>query len=248
MIYHVLAGDSLLQEFQEARIEGETIVCRECLIAGPVDSEMTDGFWTDRGRFVLAEYGEDEIAYQERVADQLTRLTEMSADDEVNLWFEYELFCSTNLWFCLSLLKNTGAKLYRVEPITLAEPDRWSGFANSDAKDLRECFEGRAEISSEDLRLGVALWDAYRTDDRPSLSKLAAAESACFPYLSEVCSAAIDREAKACQILSEIRREGAAGFAEIFAEFVKRAGVYGYGDTQVQNFLAQLDSSESSSV
>ena len=99
MIYHVLPGDSVAEEFKKTNIDGQTIVCREALVAGPLDGENLDEFWDQRAKFILTEYGEDEIEYHEKVADPLNLLTELTPDDEVNLWFEYELFCSVHLWF-----------------------------------------------------------------------------------------------------------------------------------------------------
>ena len=92
MIYHVLPGDSVATEFKKNNIDGEKIVCREALVAGPLDGESLDEFWDLRAKFILTEYGEDEIEYHEKVADPLNLLTELTSDDEVNLWFEYELF------------------------------------------------------------------------------------------------------------------------------------------------------------
>ena len=131
MIFHVLAGDSLVEEFKKTGIEGEVIVCREAFVDGPVDAETTDEFWEQRARFILAGYGDDEIEYHEKVADELNKLTELTSDGEVNLWFEYELFCSVNMWFCLWLLEPTGAAVYRVEPIGLDQEADGTGSQSS---------------------------------------------------------------------------------------------------------------------
>lgn len=91
MIYHVLPGDSLVEEFKKTKIEGDVIVCRECLIVGDVDAETLPEFWEQRARFILSEYGDDEIEYHDRVADELAKLLELDKADGVNLWFEYEV-------------------------------------------------------------------------------------------------------------------------------------------------------------
>ena len=177
MIYHVLPGDSLAAEFNKTDIEGGVIVCRECLIVGPVDAETPHEFWDERARFILSEYGEDEIEFHERVADELEKLADVEADDEVNLWFEYELFCSVNMWFCLSLLRDSGAAVYRVEPVMLTAADRWKGFGKAEVDDLRKCFETRKYLNVEDVELGAALWDVYRRNDHTQLKDLAAKAS-----------------------------------------------------------------------
>jgi hypothetical protein len=246
MIYHVLPGDSLAEEFHKTDINGEVIICREALISGPIDAGSLDDFWQQRARFILTEYGEDEIEYHERVAAELNKLTELTPDDEVNLWFEYELFCSVNMWFCLSLLRETGAKIYRVEPIGLDKDKRWDGFGYFVADDLKACFEMRTGLSNDDVDLGTRLWNAYRRKDELELKQLGRNGNAAFPCLNEVVAAANEQDIQPLEILRAITSEGKKDFDKIFVEFKKRAGVYGYGDVQLQRLLDHLSSKPSS--
>ncbi|MBV9216537.1 MAG: hypothetical protein JO053_10195 [Acidobacteria bacterium] len=242
MIYHVLPGDAQVSEFQKTKIDGEIIVCREALIDGPIDADSIDEFWHQRASFILSEHGDDEIEYHEKVADPLNKLTELTGEDEVNLWFEYELFCSVNMWFCLSLLEGTGAAVYRVEPIGLDEEDRWNGFGKFTAEEMLAAYELRTKLSDDDIKLGADLWRAYSKGDLAELTTLGKTESLAFPYLSEVTAAAAEQDIRPLEAVREIIAGGETDFAEIFAEFKKRAGVYGYGDTQVQKLIDQLSS------
>src|SRR5690349_23547808 len=119
MIYHVLPGDAQVEDFRKTEIPGELIVFREALVTGPIDAVDVNEFWDQRAHFVLSEYAEDEISYHEKVADEILRISEIGPDDEVNLWFEFELFCSVNFWYCLNELKDSGAEVYRVAPFNL---------------------------------------------------------------------------------------------------------------------------------
>jgi len=237
MIYHVLPGDSLVEEFKKAGIGGEIIVCREALVVGPVDAETPFEFWDERARFILGEYGEDEILFHERVADELEKLSDIEPEDEVNLWFEYELFCSVNMWFCLSLLAGSGAAIFRVEPSILGKNDRWEGFGQAGPDELNRCFETRRLFVEADIKLGADLWEAFRRRDRVRLRELSDSPSTLFPYLKEVCDAAIEKETRPAEIVAEIMSEGITDFAELFPEFKRRAGVYGYGDLQVESLM-----------
>ena len=242
MIYHVLPGDAVAGVFKEAEINGEMIVCREVFVTGPIDAATPLEFWDERAKFILSEYGEDEIVYHETVADELTRLADMTEDDEVYLWFEYELFCSVNMWCCLSLLNHTSATVYRVEPIGLEVDNRWDGFGKFEADDLKACFEMRTKLSSEDVALGATLWQAYRHKDFDQLKELSKNATDAFPYLSEVAAAAILQESEPLAVVRAITSGGEKDFGKIFAEFKKRAGVYGYGDLQVERLLDQIGS------
>ena len=240
MIYHVLPGDGQVREFTQLSLKGELIVCREALVDGPIDAPTLDEFWQHRARFVLSEHGDDEIEYYEKVADPLNKLSETGETDEVNLWFEYELFCSVNMWFCLSLLAETGAAVYRVEPVGLGEGDRWDGFGHFQADDLRASFDTRKRLTPEDIALGNSLWQAYRNKDHSLLTKLGKTQAAAFPFLSEVVTAAVEQEVRPIETIRAITGGGETDFGKIFVEFRKRAGVYGYGDLQVQRLLDSI--------
>ncbi|MGB7207363.1 MAG: DUF1835 domain-containing protein [Pyrinomonadaceae bacterium] len=240
MNFHVMPGDSTEAEFRKANIEGDVIVCRECLISGDIDAESLPEFWEQRARFILSAFGEDEIEYHEKVADELAKLIDLPDGTEVNLWFEYELFCSVNMWFCLYLLHEADAEIYRVEPIVLKPEDRWKGFGGLDARELKMCFEGRKKLTPEDVTLGANLWNAYRHNDHSRLLELSKVNTAHFPYLEEVCEAAINKETRPLEILQYIRADGFKTFSEIFPEFVSRAGEYGFGDVQIKYMLEKL--------
>ena len=51
---HVLPGDSLRPEFEKTNLDGDIIVCRECLISGDVDADSLPEFWDQRARFILS--------------------------------------------------------------------------------------------------------------------------------------------------------------------------------------------------
>jgi hypothetical protein len=242
MIYHVLPGDAQLSDFRGASIAGEVIVCREALISGPLDSSDLEAFWNARANHILTGYGEDEIEYHEKVANELNRLTELTPEDEVNLWFEYELFCSANMWFCLSLLEPTEATVYRVEPIGLKEENRWSGFGGFTSDDMYAAFQLRSKLDVADIQLGAEMWRAYSSGDFSKLTSLASGASDCFPYVGEVAAAAAEQDLRPREVVKEITAHGESDFDKIFAEFRKRAGVYGYGDLQVQHLIDQLSS------
>ena len=240
MIYHVLPGDAQVEEFRKTGLEGELIVFREALIAGPIEEANIDEFWDRRARFILSEYGEDEIDYQEKVADELLRLEDVGERDEVNLWFEFELFCSVNYWFCLNQLKDSGAKIFRVAPVDASPDNVWEGFGKHTSDDLRTCFESRVELTGEDIETGSQLWKAFRDRDNLRLRELCDYRSPAFPFLKEVCEAAVDIEVRPAEIVREIVVSGKRELEEVFPEFRSRAGVYGFGDLQVEKLIERV--------
>ena len=240
MKLHVLAGDSLAEVFKKTGLEGDAVVCRECLIDGNLGGELLWDFWKTRASYISAAYDATKEDYYRKVVGEFLKLVRGDAD-EINLWFEYDLFCQTNMWFILSLLAKVPLKnVFRVEPGV--RESIWSGFGNHDVEQLRKCFENRTRFTFDEVQLGVGLWHAYKTGDLNHLEKLSAQNSKCFPYLREACSAEIDRKKnnRPQQTLRNILNRGKKDFAEIFKEFTAAEGVYGFGDLQVKLMLNQI--------
>ena len=240
MIYHVLPGDAQVEEFRKTGLEGELIVFREALITGPIDAIDVNEFWNRRAQFILAEYGEDVIDYHEKVADEIIQLADVEEGDELNLWFEYELFCSVNMWFCLDQLAGSSAEIYRIAPINASPDDVWKGFGEHEAGDLLTCFESRTAFTNEDLETGVQLWNAYKDRDSGRLKTLGEYRSPCFPFLKEVCDAAAEIETRPARLVAQLKESGFDTLEKAFPEFQKRAGAYGFGDLQVERLLNSL--------
>ena len=237
MNVHVLPGDSLAAEFRKTGLDGEVVVCRECLVAGDKSGTTLEEFWERRSNFIALEYAGDPIEYQENVAYELEKLIGLPAGTEVNLWFEYELFCQANMWFCLDLLENSEAAVFRIEPLNVSPDDIWKGFGKLDAAELVNCYEGRTQFSDEDISTGSKLWTAFRESDAGELLRLGKHRSPCFPFLREVCEAAAEIDTRPMDIVREIKSGGKDDVESVFPEFQKRAGVYGFGDLQVELLL-----------
>ena len=236
MILHVLPGDAIVEKFEAGGLEGEVAVCREALVDGDLSGDMLPAFWETRAQSLAT----DDVDYHEKVVREFNKLTALQSGSEINLWFEYELFCQTNMWFCIDLISNTTADVYRIAPITLSEDEIWDGFANLEADDLRTCFDSRVKLSAQDMELGSNLWSAYKAGDMAELERLSHSDSQAFPMLREVCVAALERESRPRAVVSEIVNEGKSEFGDVFREFKARAGVYGYGDTQVKKIWQDL--------
>ncbi len=241
MILHVLPGDATVNAFEDSGIEGEIAVCRECLVDGDLSGSTLPEFWENRaaisGRRVS---GCKCVTITKRLFPSLQSLPSCGPDSQISLWFEYELFCQTNMWFCLSLLAESTADIFRVAPVKLSDENVWEGFGGLTPRDMKECFDARVKLSPDDIRLGSDLWSAYRISDHQKLEELSRIESDVFPKIREVCVAAIEKDSRPKEVIREIIRNGVSEFDEVFREFKDRAGVYGYGDAQVKKIWQDL--------
>src|SRR5687768_5790002 len=99
---HILNGDCLFDPLQEASVNGDYFVCRECLIEGPVAADSLDNFLKQRAEYISKEYRVKEDEYLNRTASVFRQLTQLPEFSNLYLWFEDDLFCQVNLWFILS--------------------------------------------------------------------------------------------------------------------------------------------------
>lgn len=103
MTYHILNGDCLAHTFPNAKLPGEIIVARECLIEGDLHGDSLDEFLKTRASYIRMTYQEQNRYYTE-VAKEFEKLINAPDNSEFNLWFGYDLFCRANMWFIISLL------------------------------------------------------------------------------------------------------------------------------------------------
>jgi hypothetical protein len=240
--YHILTGDSLAGTFRRTNIEGPVVISRECLIDGPVSDDNPELFWKKRSEFVRSAFGADPREYYETVKTEFDKIQEISADDEVNLWFENDLFCQANMWFTISLLnKRNITRVFRVSPL-VRTGNKWEGFGRHTANDLLQCFEKRQFFTKGDFKLGENLWDAYRTADVVALAFFSRSLSPCFPFLEDVCRAEVERKrnARPKKVLEDLLAKGYTDFSDIFTQFTATEGIYGYGDLQIERMLKEL--------
>lgn len=242
MKVHVICGDALVNTFKRTRLEGDIIIHRECLIDGPVVADTMEIFWDERAAFLSEKVKHTQEQYVKTVKNEFDKLLSLSPADEIFLWFEHDLFCQINLWFTIFLLnKQKFRNVYRVSPLLLSGR-KWDGFGMHTATDLENCFSKRVSFAKGDFKLGENLWEAYRQEDIVALAIYSKSLSPCFPCLDEVCKAEIERKrnARPQRALEEILSKGYTSFNDIFIQFSKKEGIYGFGDTQVDHMLKDL--------
>jgi hypothetical protein len=246
-IVHILNGEGLAGQLLSAELAGAYIVFNECLIDGPVAPTASLAFWAGRAVYIGRHFGVREADYAAKVLSEFDKLAEVPPHAELHFWFEHDLFCQANLWFLLAWLADRGhaGPVWRVSPVTPAGVDMWTGFGQADAALLRAALRMRVPIAAADLALGKSLWQAYARRDHAALLALAAQPSAAFQHLPEVCRAHVERFpeeglGRPQRLLVALQQRFEGDFAQIFEEFRRVEGIYGFGDTQVQAMLAAL--------
>lgn len=239
MEIHILNGDALIDRMKAAGFEN-LIVCREALVEGPIDAIDINDFWKIRAAYLVDE--EEPRNYFDYVVSEFNKLKEIPADAPINLWFGDDLFCQANLWFLINYLEQLGraSTLFRVFPLIRNEQGRWNEFGGLGPNEFRASYENRVALTRADVALAENLWNAYAAGNLKTLQSLSATPTHAFHDLEKVVQAHIDRPERPQRVLQEIMDSGVTDFNKLFPAFFKREGIYGLGDTQVKNILANM--------
>lgn len=237
-IFHITNGDYLAVDLKKTSIDGEIIVCREALVSGNLNADSLEEFWKIRSQSVAEDYNVTKESYYEKSVTEFEKILNIPKGSEVNLWFEDDLFCQVNLWFCISLLSNrNGLKIYRVFPKTNAQND-WKGFNCSNESDLEKSLKSKVLINGNDIELAIKLLKAYQNNDINSLRQLSKSQSNCFHFLREVIDAYINIKPK--DFIKNQFENGLIDFDSVFKKFQEELGIFGFGDLQVKKIYEKI--------
>jgi hypothetical protein len=245
--YHILNGDCLAEQLRHTKINHDFIVCRECLIEGPLIATNPNEFWDIRAKFIAESFNVSVADYFSKTVTELKKTDDLPDYSEVCLWFENDLFCQTNMWFILSMLSNRpGLKLFRVFPAIENKADLWKGFGTANTERLEQSYAAKIPFTPMDIESGKNLWTAYQNGDLNKLKELSEYQSACFEHLKEVCQAHCDRfpgdgnPGRPEKLVKELINTHSKEFHEVFAEFSAKEGIYGFADLQIKNMYDKL--------
>jgi hypothetical protein len=245
-MYHILNGDSLREQFPE-ELKGEILITRECLIDGDVQGSLNGDFFEIRTKFIRDCYGKDgETFYRQNIVTEFIKMRTIPEDADVNLWFEDDLFCQTNLWFVTNVLNDK--PLNRIYYLIRPKDGSEYSFGGMNRSELLCSYQNRIPINTSELNLFSELWKSYQSNDCEHMQKIAGKLDSKFPFLVPAVHAHIDRiptaenPGRIIQTLADIINDlGTTEFVPIFKEFKKRAGIYGLGDMQIRNILAKMN-------
>lgn len=241
---HILNGDALKDIFPTS-ISGDQIIMRECLVDGNVTGDTLEDLFDTRATFISENFPEfTKTDYFEKTVPEISKLLSIYGDTDINLWFEEDLFCQVNFWFCVNTLVEAGREdnLYLISP---KEPHQYA-FGYCSTAELEQLFENKAPI--HEPLLIKKLWVNYKSGNLKELKNIAGQLKSKFPFIETAVQAHIDRAPNDEEngvpyktLRSIINELGTTDFKSVFEEFTKRLPIYGFGDTQVKKILKKIE-------
>lgn len=156
MKVHILNGDCLQSTLQAEN----AFIMREILIEGPLKAATLEAFYRQRALYLEKTYAISTAEYSKKTVSEFEKMQQIPDHSEVNLWFDYDLFCFVNLLFVIQLIhQNKTLQLFLVRPLREPRFRIWRGFDGHRQADLQQAFSQRKRIRSRDLLFLNSLWN-----------------------------------------------------------------------------------------
>ena len=245
---HITNGNSLTDYLRELDFTEDILTWQEMLCEGPtipaIDSEA---FFKLRATFLKSTY-DIEVDTNERIKE-LSKLNDTDHYSEINLWFEYDLFCHINLLGVINLLhqKEINKPLYLICSGRVQGEKSLKGLGELNPEQLRSHYKNKVLLTQDDINLAIALWRTYCGKDHNILKPYIVTKSN-FKYMSNCLKAHLERfpDSKSglskleANMLKIIRENSVKSEHHLLGYALNYQGYYGYGDSQLKRIIRKL--------
>ena len=248
---HITNGDSFTQRLQKLRFKGEIITWREMLCEGKTVTNVgSEAFWKTRFDFLHKNYNVSKSWFVEKTLKEYRSLCNHKQEEEIILWFEYDLFCQINMLAVISWLK-THRRHVQISLVCSGKEDETNRlYALNDLSDdqIRKLFKKRVELSQDDIEFADYVWQLYCSDNPIRLEHLTDFDHYQFKYLGEALKTHLKRFPTIKNGLNEIENrvlhvaaeEKPKSRKELLSSLLVNQGWYGFGDSQYERILKNL--------
>jgi hypothetical protein len=250
---HILNGDSTMVGFQQTGLEGDTMVWREVLSEGPLLADVSSaGFWEMRCQWICKTFDDCDTEYQRDMVDHLGILTQ--PHNEINLWFEYDLHCQSNMLGVMNYLKQladlSAPDIYLISPHSFPGKPNFGGMGELNGEELMYLYDNiRVQLGEVDFVIAAEAWNIYVQHNAEALKQylsdttfwgsLHCLKDALHAHLKR-----LETNARGLnyieQKLLDIYNGGITGQQEVCMAFWETEKIYGLGDLEVGLYLTKL--------
>ncbi len=248
---HITNGDIFTQRLRELKFKGEIITWREMLCEGKTVTNVgSEAFWKTRFDFLHKNYNVSKSWFVEKTLKEYRSLCNHKQEEEIILWFEYDLFCQINMLAVISWLK-THRRHVQISLVCSGNEDdtnRLYGLGDLSDEQIKELYKTRVELSQDDIEFADYVWQLYCSDNPIRLEHLTDFEQYHFNYLGEALKTHLRRFPTIKNGLNEIENRVLQVAAEekpkskkqLLRSLLSDQGWYGFGDSQYDRILKNL--------
>ncbi len=250
-LLHITNGDSFTNTLKSLPLKGDIITWREMLCEGKTLCNVgSESFWKTRYEFLSKNYKVSKSWFVEKTLKEYRSLCNHKQQDQIVLWFEYDLFCQINMLAVLSWLKThrRHAEISLICSGKEDETDRLFGLNELSQQQLLNLYENRIKLTQDDIEYADYVWQLYCSDNPIRLENLGSYKDFQFNYLSDAVKAHLQRfptiknglnqvENRILQIANE---EKPNSQKDLLGNILKNQGYYGFGDSQYERILHKM--------
>lgn len=248
---HITNGDVTTEILNNLNIEGEIITWREMLCEGKTTTDVgSEDFWKTRFDFFSNVYQVTKKTFIDFTLKEYRNLCKQN-QDEIILWFDYDLFCQVNMLAVVSWLKKyrKGSKITIVQAGASDNYDKLVGFGHLSKEELINLYQNRTQLSQDDIEYADYIWQLYCSDSPLRLETVHKFNpSSPFIYLSDAINAHLKRFPSVENGLNKIENNilqtsyqaDLKSENELVRKLLTEQEVYGFGDIQYKNKINEL--------
>ena len=245
---HITNGSALTEYLRELDFKEDILTWQEMLCEGPtIPAINSDEFFNIRTKF-LKKYYDIEVD-KSALRRELLKLDKVDKYDEINLWFEYDLFCHINLLGVINLIHQKEIKkpLYLICSGRVEGEKSLKGLPELSPAQLKSHYKNKVRLTKDDIDLAIALWRTYCGKDHNILKPYIVKESS-FKYMSNCLKAHLQRFPYQNNglgiieqnILKIIKENDIKSVHHLLGYALNYQGYYGFGDTQFHRIIEKL--------
>jgi len=250
-ILHITNGDSFTNVLKSLGIKDEIVTWREMLCEGKTTTDVgSESFWKTRFEFLHQSYKVSKDTFINFTLKEYRNLCNQKSQEEIVLWFEYDLFCQINMVAVLSWLKKyrSNAHISLVCSGNEDGSDKMFTLPELNKDQLMSLYENRQSLTKDDIEYADYIWQLYCCDNPIRLETAILQDNSQFKYLPDAIKTHLlrfptvknglnDLENKLLQITSE---NSFNSKEELVNHMLKNQGYYGYGDLQFLKMIKRL--------
>ncbi len=246
-ILHITNGDTTTNRIQKLNFQGNIITWREMLCEGktPVDVG-SENFWKTRFYFLKSSYKVSKQRFIDYTVKEYRSLCNQKEQDEIVLWFEYDLFCQINMLAVISWLKRyrKGRQISLICCGEINNQEKLFSLNELTNSELKELYNNRTQLTKDDIEYADYIWQLYCSDNPLQLESASKINiNTTFNYLEKALKSHLLRFPSVNNglnhlennILKTVKNNPFKSKIELVNKLLRNQEIYGFGDIQHLN-------------
>jgi hypothetical protein len=251
-ILHITNGDSTTKLLEKLNFKDSIITWREMLCEGKTSIDVgSENFWKMRFDFFNTSYKTSKRTFINRTVREYRNLCKEKKQDEIVLWFEYDLFCQINMLAVISWLKRY-RKDRKISLVCSGNLDGKKGLFNLQqltTEELTNHYHNRTVLTQDDIEYADYIWQLYCSDSPLRLEAVYKFNPMSpFVYLEKAIKVHLQRFPSINNGLNKIENhilktaslQQYKNQKKLVQNILANQDIYGFGDTQYINKLEHL--------